>query len=166
MSNALGVGICGRKAAPPPPSQHCACGHMHRFDSLCRWPLAVLRMEHTAPRLPFSARHGRVASAETANVLSVFPLSLPLQPHVLPHLLVRCLQKCCKQVAASSAGRFVRQLRRDGETAPAAAARRLSCSCLRCGLPRLRVTRCCADCCVLCVRCGGREDAVSVVEDG
>ena len=37
---------------------------------------------------------------------------------------------------------------------------------LRCGLPRLRVTRCCADCGVLCVRCGGREDAVSVVEDG
>lgn len=50
--------------------------------------------------------------------------------------------------------------------APAAAARCLSCSCLRRGLPRLRVTRCCADCGVLCVRCGGREDAVSVVEDG
>ncbi len=50
--------------------------------------------------------------------------------------------------------------------APAAAARRLSCSCLRCGLPCLLVTRCCADCGALCVRCGGREDAVSVVEDG
>ncbi len=95
-----------------------------------------------------------------------FPLSLPLQPHVLPHLLVRCLQKCYGQAPPSSAGRCVRQLRRDGETAPAAAARRLSRSCLRCGLPRLRVTRCCADCGVLCVRCGGREDAVSVVEDG
>ena len=40
------------------------------------------------------------------------------------------------------------------------------CACSRCGLPRLCVTRCCADCGVLCVRCGGREDAVSVVEDG
>ena len=37
---------------------------------------------------------------------------------------------------------------------------------LRCGLPCLRVTRCCADCGVLCVRCGGREDDVSVVEYG
>ncbi len=33
----------------------------------------------TAARIPFSARHARVASAATANVLSVFPLSLPLQ---------------------------------------------------------------------------------------
>ena len=114
----------------------------------------------TAPRLPFSAHHARVASAATANVSSVFPLSLTLQPHVLPHLLVRCLQACYGQAPASSSGRFVRQLRRDGETA------RSSCSCLRCGLPRLRVTRCCADCGVLCVRCGGRKDAVSVVEDG
>ena len=56
-----------------------------RFHSLrCRaslsflvwraWPLAVPRMEHAAARLPFSARHARVASAATANVLSVFPL--------------------------------------------------------------------------------------------
>ena len=149
-----------------PPSQHCACGAMPRFDSLRRRPLAVPRMPHTAPRLPFSARHARVASAATANVLSVFPLSLPLQPHVLRHLLVRCLQKRGKQATAHCARSFVRQLRRDGETVPAAAARPLSCSCLRCGLPRLCVTRCCADCGVLCVRCGGREDAVSVVEDG
>ena len=126
------------------------------------------RMEHTAPRIPFSARHARVASVATANVLSVFPLSLSLQPHVLQHrhLLVRCLQKCEKQAPVHSAERFVRQLRRDGETAPAAAARRLSRSCSRCGLPRLCVTRRCADCGVLFVRCGGREDAVSVVEDG
>ena len=149
-----------------PHSKHCACGAVPRFDSLCRRRLAVPRMEHTAPRLPFSARHARVASAATANVLRVFHLSPPLQPHVLRHLLVRCLQKREKQAPASSAGRFVRQLRRDGETAPAAATRRLSCSCLRCGLRCLRVTRCCADCGVLCVRCGGREDAVSVGEDG
>ena len=116
--------------------------------------------------LPFSARRARVASAATATVLPLFPLSLPLQPHVLPHLLVRCLQKFLVPAPASSSGRFVRQLRRDGETAPAAAARRMFRSCLRCGLPRLLVTRCCADCGVLCVRCGGREDAVSVVEDG
>jgi hypothetical protein len=166
MSNALGLGICGRRAAPPPPSQHCACCAVPRVDSLCRRPLAVPRMPHTAPRLPFSARHARVASAATANVLSVLPLSLPLQPHVLRHLLVRCLQKREKQAPAHSAGRFVRLLRRDGVTAPAAASRRLSCACLRCGLPHLCVTRCCADCCVLCVRCGGRKDAVSVVEDG
>ena len=37
---------------------------------------------------------------------------------------------------------------------------------LRCGLSHFLFTRCCADCGVLCVRCGGREDAVSVVEDG
>ncbi len=116
--------------------------------------------------LPFSARHTRVASAAKANVLSVYPLTPPLQPHVLRHLLVRCLQECIQQASAHSAGRFARQLRRDGKTAPAAAARRLSCSCLRCGLRCLRVTRCCADCGVLCVRCGGREDAVSMVEDG
>jgi hypothetical protein len=138
-------------------------------------------MPHTAARLAFSVLHARVAMQHqqqrnsdsnsntvtpTANVLSVFPLSLPLQPHVLRHLLVRCLQEFVQQAPASSAERFVRQLRSDGETAPAAAARRLSRSCLRCGLPRLCVTRCCADCGVLCVRCGGREDAVSVVEDG
>jgi hypothetical protein len=143
-----------------------------RFDSFrafrhsCRWPLAVPRTEHTAARLSFSARHARVASAATAKVLSVFPLSLYLETHVLRHLLVRCLQKCGKQAPASSAGRFARQLRRDGEAVPDAAARRLSCSCLRCGLPRLRVTCCRADCGVLCERCGGRENAVSVAEDG
>jgi hypothetical protein len=124
----------------------------------------------SSARLPFSAaaaHHARVASASAANVLSLFPLSLPLQPHVLSHLLVRCLQKCRGQAPASSAGRFVRQLRCNGETVPAAAARPLSCSCLRCLLlPSLLVTRCCADCGVLCMRCGGRADAVCVVEDG
>jgi hypothetical protein len=101
MSNALGLGICGRGGAPH--SQNCACGAVSHFDSLCRRPLAVPRMPHTAPRLPFSARHACVASAAAANVLSVFPLSLPLQPHVLRHLLVRCLQKREKQAPAHSA---------------------------------------------------------------
>ncbi len=116
---------------------------------------AVPRASHTvtAARLPFSARHARVASAATANVFSVFPLSLTLQPHVLQHrhLLVRCLQECGKQAPAHSAERFVRLLRHDGETAPAAAARRLPCSCLRCGMPRLRVTRVAVQIAAYCV---------------
>ncbi len=159
-SGPLGTVVGGGGCASLP-ELHLRC--RASLDSLCRRQLAVPRMEHMAIRLPFSARHWRGASA---NVLCVFPLSLPLQPHVLRHLLVRCLQKCEKQAPAHSSGRFVRQLRRDGETAPAAAARRLSCACLRCGLPHFCVTRCCADCGVLCVRCGGRADAVSVVEDG
>ena len=129
---------------------------------------AIVIPEKRAPQLraPKKSPSVQLGAAETANVLSLFPLSLPLHPHVLRHLLVRCLQEFVQQAPASSAERFVRQLRRDGETAPAAAARRLCSSCLRCGLPRLCVTRCCADCGVLCVRRGRREDAVSVVEDG
>jgi hypothetical protein len=130
---------------------------------------------HTrTPAFPFQ-RVMRVLHQQqvpTATVLSVFPLK-PFSPgppagysHVLRYLLVRCLHIREKQAPASSAGRFARQLRRDGETAPAAAARRLSRSCVRCGRPCLGVTRCCADCGVLCVRCGGRKNAVSVVEDG
>ena len=38
--------VGGRGDAPP--SQHCDCGAVPRFDSLCLRPLAVPRMEHTA----------------------------------------------------------------------------------------------------------------------
>ena len=149
------------------PSQHCACSAEPRFDSLCVGGRSLCHAWNTwPPAFPFQ-RVMRVLHQQQLQTSCVcFRFIPPLQPHVLPHLLVRCLQKCGKQAPARSAERFVRQLRCDGETAPAAAARRLSCSCLRCGLPRLLVTRCCADCCVLCVRCGGRADAVSVVEDG
>jgi hypothetical protein len=100
-------------AVPCPALIHCVGG-----GSLCpAW--------NTPPSL-FSALCTRVAPAATANVLCVFPLSLPLQPHVLRHLLVRCLQIRGIQAAVHFARSFVRQLRRDGETAPAAAALRLS----------------------------------------
>ena len=93
----------------------------------------------------------------------LFRFLSPVYPNVL-HLLVRCLHLRDKQAPAHSAGSLVRQLRRDGETAHALAC--LACLQFCCGLRYFCVTRCCADCCVLCVRCGGRADAVSVVEDG
>jgi hypothetical protein len=93
-----------------------------------------LSLCHPPARRPFSARHARVASAATANVVSVFPFFIPLYPYVFRHLLVQRLHKREHPAPCHSAGCFARQLRRDGETAPAAAARRLTCSCLRCGL--------------------------------
>jgi hypothetical protein len=53
-------------------SRHCACGAVPRFHSLCRWPLAVPRMEYAVARLRFSARHLHIATAATANVCLCF----------------------------------------------------------------------------------------------
>jgi hypothetical protein len=50
------------------PALRLRCHAVPRIDSMCRWPLVVPRMEHTAPRLPFSAQDARVVSASTGNV--------------------------------------------------------------------------------------------------
>jgi hypothetical protein len=51
--------------------------------ALIRCVSEAARMEHTPPPPPFfSTRHARVASAATANVLCVFPLSLPSCSHM------------------------------------------------------------------------------------
>ena len=121
---------------------------------------------HFAPPPRCAHRHPpSLFSAIGRQRLVCFPAFSPLvsQCHP-PSGPMLALTRETGPCSAHSAGSLARQLRRDGETAHALAC--LTCLQFCCGLPRLVVTRCCADCGVLCVRCGGRADAVSVVEDG
>jgi hypothetical protein len=114
-----------------PPSQHCACNAVPCFVVLVGLVRSPCPARNTRPlAFPFQ-RAMRVLHPrqQQTSCLCFRFLSPCINPHVLQHrhILVRCLQKREKQAPAHSAGRFARQLRRDGETAPAATARRLSC---------------------------------------
>ena len=173
MSNALGLGICGRKAAPPPPSQHCACGAMRRFDSLCVGGRSLCPACHTRPpAFPFQRVMRVLHQQQQQTSCPCFRFLSPCSrmssdtfwSDACRNSFNKLLQAQLNALYASCGAtvRVTASVRRP----PLPPLGACPAYVLRCGLPRLCVTRCCADCGVLCVRCGGREDAVSVVEDG
>ena len=132
------------KAPAPPPFSH----RLHRNTVTNYQPLIIRTASNTTspPRSPNT-----------------------LQPHVLRLLLVRRVQYCGWQASASAGERRLRQLRRDGEMRPAAAAPDVVCAAgCRSAVSTsvLCVTRCCAGCRVLRERSGGRDHALSVAAHG
>jgi hypothetical protein len=67
MSNALGLGSWGEGGCASLPE----CGAVSRFDSLCRRPLAVPRMEHGRPPSLFSASCACCISSSSKRLVRV-----------------------------------------------------------------------------------------------